>query len=447
MGKIDKFIIDNTTYELVPEIAPLFNPATSYSIGDCVIYDAVLYKFTANHTGAWTGNDVTAFEVGMELVRLGSGASGSGITEDIKVALLACFEKVAWIDEDGQDYYDALYSALYPPTDLVSISAIFTQGQAVIYDTDSLNTLKQYLVVTAHMSDSTTQTITSYALSGTLTEGTTIITVTYMQKTTTFNVTVTHQIVGWLYRFNQSLLSDGSEEFNFVGDGVYGAGRLGTDYAYSHIVPTSGTASSDTQYGIKATGLTKIPNFGGNFTVAFWMATQVNKYAHPYGQYIYVNGNNPTYDKYCSSVTVHNNAWSGDITGQNLNAYAGFMCQLSSSSGRIIFRFTNGNLSRGGQLALTFPSDVDTTQWHHYALTKDDTHIRFFFDGELIATAETAETTIYNSEQVAVSAMFGNASATKNDIQQTSNGEKMQDLYIAEFCKWSASFDPSAINY
>ena len=192
MAKLDKFIIDGTTYEIVPEIAPLFNSATSYSVGDCVIYDAVLYKFTANHAaGAWTGNDVVAFEVGSELVRLGSGGSGSGLTEAIKTALLACFEKVAWIDEDGQDYYDALYNALYPPADLVSISAVFTQGAAVIYDTDSLDTLKQYLVVTAHMSDSTTQTVTNYVLSGTLSAGTSTITVTYGGKTTTFSVTVT----------------------------------------------------------------------------------------------------------------------------------------------------------------------------------------------------------------------------------------------------------------
>ena len=200
MAKLDRFIIDNTTYELVPEIAPLFNPATPYSVGDCVIHDAVLYKFTANHAaGAWTGNDVVAFEVGSELVRLGNGTSGSGLTEAVKVALLACFEKVAWIDEDGQDYYDALYNALYPPADLVSVSAVFTQGSAVIYDTDSLDTLKQYLVVTAHMSDSSTRTVTNYVLSGTLSAGTSTITVTYGGKTTTFNVSVVSSVT---YLFN-----------------------------------------------------------------------------------------------------------------------------------------------------------------------------------------------------------------------------------------------------
>lgn len=42
-----------------------------------------------------------------------------GLSDAAKEALLTCFEKVAWIDEHGQDYYDALYEALYneePPT-------------------------------------------------------------------------------------------------------------------------------------------------------------------------------------------------------------------------------------------------------------------------------------------------------------------------------------------
>jgi cardiolipin synthase len=36
----------------------------------------------------------------------------AGLSEDAKTALLACFRHVAWIDENGQDYYDALVAAL-----------------------------------------------------------------------------------------------------------------------------------------------------------------------------------------------------------------------------------------------------------------------------------------------------------------------------------------------
>ena len=71
-----------------------------------------------------------------------------------------------------------------------SISAVFTQGANIIYNTDSLDVLRQYLVVTAYYSDSTSAIVTDYTLSGTLTVGTSTITVSYGGKTATFNVTV-----------------------------------------------------------------------------------------------------------------------------------------------------------------------------------------------------------------------------------------------------------------
>ena len=119
---------------------------------------------------------------------LESGSSG-GLTADIKAALLACFANVAWAGNDGQDFYDALDAALNPPAGVVSISAVYTQSGAV-YDTASLDSLKSDLVVTARYDNGTTQTITNYTLSGTLTEGTSTITVAFNGKTTTFNVTV-----------------------------------------------------------------------------------------------------------------------------------------------------------------------------------------------------------------------------------------------------------------
>lgn len=112
--------------------------------------------------------------------------TGGGLTDDIKEALLDCFEHVAWIDDDGQQYYDALLEALYP---LSSITAVYTQSGTVYTDT-SLDSLKDDLVVTAHYGTSHSETVTTYTLSGTLTVGTSIITVTYEGKATTFNVTV-----------------------------------------------------------------------------------------------------------------------------------------------------------------------------------------------------------------------------------------------------------------
>ena len=197
-----------------------------------------------------------------------AGGSGSGLTADIKTALLQIASKVAYIDDDGQDYYDDLYNALYAVTAIslntnsislqsigatsqltatttpeggsvswsssntsvatvsssglvtsvaygsatitasagsvsatcsvtvaqatcTGISAVYTQS-GTVYETDSLDSLKSDLVVTATYDDSTTETLASsaYTLSGTLTEGTSTITVSYGGKTTTFNVTV-----------------------------------------------------------------------------------------------------------------------------------------------------------------------------------------------------------------------------------------------------------------
>lgn len=74
---------------------------------------------------------------------------------------------------------------------LSSISAVYTQS-GTVYDTDSLESLEDDLVVTATYSDTSTETVpsTDYTLSGTLTVGTSTITASYGGKTDTFSVTV-----------------------------------------------------------------------------------------------------------------------------------------------------------------------------------------------------------------------------------------------------------------
>ena len=121
------------------------------------------------------------------------GPAGDGITEEVKQALLQLARKVAYIDDQGETYYQDLYNALYgtTPAELVSISAAYTQS-GTVYDTDSLDSLKADLIVTAAYSDSSTAVIPAadYTLSGSLTAGTSTITVSYSGKTATFQVTV-----------------------------------------------------------------------------------------------------------------------------------------------------------------------------------------------------------------------------------------------------------------
>lgn len=75
---------------------------------------------------------------------------------------------------------------------LHSITANYTGGS--VSAGTSLDNLKSNLTVTAHMSDGSTQSVSSYTLSGTINVGANTITVTYSGKTTTFSVTGTEVV-------------------------------------------------------------------------------------------------------------------------------------------------------------------------------------------------------------------------------------------------------------
>lgn len=115
------------------------------------------------------------------------------LSEEFKQALLNCFYHVAWIDCDGQEYVDALETAMDKGVVLEHISAVYMQS-GTVYDTDSLDSLRADLVVTAYYDDSSSQVVTGYTLSGTLEVGTSTITVIYGGKTTNFTVNVTEYI-------------------------------------------------------------------------------------------------------------------------------------------------------------------------------------------------------------------------------------------------------------
>ena len=120
-----------------------------------------------------------------------TGPQGPGVTEDLRAALLQLAQKVAYIDKHGADYYQDLYDALYPSANLLSITAIFTQGSTVVYDDADLDDLRPMLYVVGHYDDNTDAEVTNYDLSGNLTAGSSVVTVSYQSKTTTFTVNVT----------------------------------------------------------------------------------------------------------------------------------------------------------------------------------------------------------------------------------------------------------------
>lgn len=117
-----------------------------------------------------------------------------GMPREVKLAMDAMFANMAVENDDVYSDEYAVFHAWATAINLESISAVFTQGANVVYDTDTLDSLKQYLVVTATYDDESTATVTTYTLSGSLDPGTSTITVSYDGKSTTFDVTVTERI-------------------------------------------------------------------------------------------------------------------------------------------------------------------------------------------------------------------------------------------------------------
>lgn len=134
--------------------------------------------------------DVERIASALEVLADNSGKSV--FTDAMKTALLNIFQHVAYTDDQGQAYYDALYAALYGGSGgYPRIVAEFVPGSHVVYANDALETLKPYLTVTYYTSESDTGTVIdadSYQLSGDLSDGSNRVEVEYDTYTATFTV-------------------------------------------------------------------------------------------------------------------------------------------------------------------------------------------------------------------------------------------------------------------
>lgn len=136
------------------------------------------------------GAAADAKATGDAISELRSNIEADIIPVEVKYAIDNLFAKVALYSSDPSNDYATLH-AWSSSVSVLSISAVFTQGANLIFTTDTLDVLRDYLVVTASYSDGTSSAVTTYELSGNLTAGTSTITVTYQGKTDTFTVNVT----------------------------------------------------------------------------------------------------------------------------------------------------------------------------------------------------------------------------------------------------------------
>ena len=122
-------------------------------------------------------------------------ALSKGVTNDIKEALLDCFEHVAWIDDQGQTYVDALEAALYPPIPAVAISLdVQTLNFSILNSTQQLTATLIPADATDEIewesSDTTVATVSSSGLVTAVAYGTATITATAGQVSATCAVNI-----------------------------------------------------------------------------------------------------------------------------------------------------------------------------------------------------------------------------------------------------------------
>lgn len=185
-------------------------------------------------------------------------SGGSGLTPEIKTALLQLASKVAYIDGQGAQYYQDLMLALYP---LDHITAVYTQSGDV-YTDDPLDILTADLVVTAYYDGGTSEVIPAadYTLSGSLsTAGTQTITVSYMGETTTFSVTVTAPLYTIPDFAEKSLTVSGKTAKVKKVDGVYtySGNYAGAAYLYPDASTFSATKASTLWFTIPQDAVVK----------------------------------------------------------------------------------------------------------------------------------------------------------------------------------------------
>lgn len=158
--------------------------------------------------------------------------------------------------EDYTDTFDVNVSSVA----VTGIECVFNQGTAVVYESDSLTSLKQYLTVEVVYSDGTKEETINYSLSGTLSAGTSIITATYGAFTDTFSVVVsavTVTSISCVYSQSKTVYDSDSLDVlkdDLVVNAVYSDGSSGTvsasDYTLSGTL-NEGTSTITVSYGGK----------------------------------------------------------------------------------------------------------------------------------------------------------------------------------------------------
>ena len=193
-------------------------------------------------------------KVGQEISDLKSQISSlSSIPREVKLAMDTLFSKIAVKDDDTYSSEYGTIHAWATAINVLSISAVFDQGDNEFYLDTTLEDLKQYLTVTASYDDGTSGVVSTYTLSGELSAGNNTVTVEYGGKSTTFTITV---INGWNVTPNLTTATKGRSSTQYTYNPTANTLRVYTTTAATyHAIWYPFTMESGYEYHL-STGIT-----------------------------------------------------------------------------------------------------------------------------------------------------------------------------------------------
>ena len=331
-----------------------------------------------NLNGVWINagyNSVSGPEFGIQKTYYDNGSGWHGVDQIFTSANISIDSVV--IDDTKTDEYASLVGERFDHVPLIayvtindallsvtSINATYTQSKT-IYETNDLNDLTSDLVVTATWSNSSTTIVpvNNYTLSGTLTPGTSTITVTYQGNTTTFNVSVTAYT--WLYKASSGQLLSAQ---NYVSKVTGGSGGTETlDNSKLVLTTTIGTPQNYIRYSFADTTTTS-----AKIRIKAYMPGMV-------------------------------------VGGVAPSIYAGLRLQLSNGTngGQAYFSDENGLITAiymEGTTLKTVNTSFSTSKYHVFELEYANGHQKLFIDDSLIF-----DTTTLSSNYCTANAIFNQA--------------------------------------
>lgn len=192
---------------------------------------------------------------------------GRGLTDTQKELLITILRNAMYTSDQSENI-DALEESF--ANTVVSITATLDLRGNTIYSDDTLDTLRQYLTVRATYDDGTTQVVTGYTLSGTLTVGTSTIQVGYREKYASVNVPVSQAVVRYNITNNLTGVTNSNTDTTIAEGNTY-TGILTaetTGYRPTNVVVTmGGTDITSTAYDSSTRTIT-ISNVQGNIVIS-----------------------------------------------------------------------------------------------------------------------------------------------------------------------------------